>query len=331
MLSRVANSVYWMFRYLERAQNIARFINADFNQHLEDQKNKGNLWRSLVAVTGDQEHYDKHYEFYSPENIIRFLTVDGNYPNSILNCVSYARENARSIREIISSEMWEEINTIYLMVKDYSRNTGIHDDPFEFCKAVVNSCYHFIGLFYSTMNRGEAWHFGRVGMLLERGDKTSRILDVKYYILLPDPTWVGSAYDNTQWTALLKSVSGLEMYRKVYRRINPTDVAEFLIFDPIFPRSIFHCVQYSEESISALCGDGRGRVLNPAQKSLYRLRTDLETGTVAEAMKPGLHGYLDGLQNRLNLVDQDIFQVFFAPKINNKERTEHGNMGQHQS
>ena len=330
MLSRVAGSVYWLFRYLERAQNIARFINADFNQYLEDQANQGNLWVSLVAITGDGEFYQEHYSSYSRENIIRFLTLDPEYPNSILNAVINARENARSIREIISSEMWEQINSLYLMVREAAAR-GASDDPYEFCKEVVNSCYHFIGLFYSTMNRGEAWHFSRLGMLLERADKTSRILDVKYFILLPDPTWVGTAYDNTQWAALLKSVSGLEMYRKVYRRTTPRDVAEFLLFDRSFPRSVLHCIHYCEDSLKALSGATRDGALNLAQKSLFRLRTDLETGSVAEVMDQGLHGYLDALQTRLNQVDQDIFQVFFAAKISEEKRLDHGHSGQHQS
>jgi len=322
MLSRVAGSVYWMFRYLERAQNIARFLNADFDQFLEDQGNQTNLWVSLLAVTGDEELFKKSYPVVSRQNIIHFLTLDEEYPNSIYRCVVQARENARSVREIISSEMWEEINSLYLAVRDYRSNEGRGSDPFEFCKAVIQSCYLFIGLFYSTMNRGEAWHFGRMGMLLERADKTSRILDVKYFILLPDPAWVGSAYDNTQWAALLKAVSGLEMYRKSYRRISPRDVADFLIFKQDFPRSVLHCLRYTEESMRVLAGP---------HKSLVSLRSDLETANVTDAMHGGLHEYLDGLQNRMNQVDSDIYQGFFAPKLNANVGRDHGHLGQHQS
>jgi uncharacterized alpha-E superfamily protein len=217
------------------------------------------------------------------------------------------------------------------MVINYDQGLGNKPDPFEFCKEVVNSCYQLTGLFYSTMNRGESWHFGRLGMLLERADKTSRILDVKYYILLPDPAWVGSAYDNTQWAALLKAVSGLEMYRKIYRRINPIDVARFLIYDPLFPRSILHCVRYAEDSLAMVSGETRNKGLNDAQKSIYRLRTALETGTVEEAMKPGLHLYLDTLQSQLNQVDTEIYKTYFALKISTRGGYEHGHIGQHQS
>jgi uncharacterized alpha-E superfamily protein len=310
MLSRVANSVYWTFRYLERAQNIARFINADFNQFLDNRDHRGNLWMSLVAVTGDQEYFLQRCPAPSRDTIVRFLTIDEEYRSSIYNCVVQARENARSIREIISSEMWEAINSLYLTVRAQARS-GAPSDPFSFCRHVIDSCYLLIGLFYSTMNRGEAWHFGRLGMLLERADKTSRILDVKYFILLPDPSWVGSTYDNTQWAALLKAVSGLEMYRKVHRRISPHDVAEFLLLDADFPRSVLHCVQEAEESLRVL---SRGRGL-AALDSLISLRGGLETTNSTELLTAGLHDELDGLQTQLNHVDDDIFSVFFATKL----------------
>ena len=309
MLSRVANSVYWMFRYLERAQNIARFINADFNQFLDNRDHRGNLWMSLVAVTGDQDSFLRRCPSPSRDSIIRFLTIDEEYQSSIYTCVVQARENARSIREIISSEMWEAVNSLYLTVRAQARS-GIPADPFSFCRQVIDACYLLIGLFYSTMNRGEAWHFGRLGMALERADKTSRILDVKYFILLPDPSWVGSTYDNTQWAALLKAVSGLEMYRKVHRRLTPNDVAEFLLFDVDFPRSVLHCVQEAEESLRLLSG---GRSL-AALDSLASLRRGLETTNSTEVLTAGLHDELDGLQTQLNHVDDDIFSVFFATK-----------------
>jgi uncharacterized alpha-E superfamily protein len=309
-----------MFRYLERAQNIARFLNADFGQYLQANGNDGNLWHSLLAVTGDQEEFFKTHPAATRDALVHFLTVEADYASSILNCVTQARENARSVREIISSEMWEEINTLYLMAQDYARDEKTYD-PFAFCRAVVHSSYLVIGLFYATMNRGDAWHFGRTGMLLERADKTSRILDVKYFILLPDPKLVGSAYDNTQWTALLMSVSGLEMYRKVYRRITPRDVAEFLIFEKDFPRSIAHCVQNSEESI---------RLLNGPLQTVGSLQADLQGHQVEVALQGGLHEYLDGLQTRMNQVDSDLYQGFFALKLRPETRN-HGNLGQHQS
>jgi uncharacterized alpha-E superfamily protein len=331
MLSRVANSVYWMFRYLERAENIARFINADFNQYLEDHRRQGNLWGSLLAVTGDTAAFEERYQGFNKDNVIHFLTVDEAYSNSIYQSVQQSRENARSIREIISIEMWEEINGLFHMVKDYKNSRGLQD-PYKFCKTVLQSSYLILGLFYSTMNRSDAWHFARMGMLLERADKTSRILDVKYFILLPEPSLVGSVYDQTQWSALLKAVSGLEMYRKEYRRITPKNVAEFLIFDRLFPRSMYHCMHYAVNSLNHVSGYIPHKPINEAQRSLFRLQNLLETGEIEPILDRGLHEYLDDLQEQMNVVDGKIYQVFFGNKIPREIRGgTYGNQGQSQS
>jgi len=307
MLSRVAESVYWMFCYMERAQNMSRFIDADFNNLLYDPGNKENAWRSLIAVTGDQEEYEKRYDAYTQANIVRFLTLDDQYLNSVLTSLSAARENARTIREIISSEMWETVNSLYLLVKDYATK-GIGNNPSGFCKAIQDGGHTFTGLFYSTMNRGEAWHFARMGMLLERADKTTRILDVKYYVLLPE-SHVGGAFDRMQWGALLKSASGLEMYRKKYRRTEPTNVMEFLLFDQEFPRSVCHCCRYVFESLRAIYGSEPSS--DAAFKTIVPLLSDLKSQTIDNVFQKGMHQYIDELQTQLNVVGQDIHTAFF--------------------
>jgi uncharacterized alpha-E superfamily protein len=313
MLSRVAHSVYWMFRYLERAQNIARFIDSDIGLYLDDPKNKNNLWHSLIAATGDHQRFEERYEWYNRENILTFLTTDAEYPGSIISSLTAARENARTIREIISSEMWEAINSLYLVVRDTGPRMGSLADPNELCKAVLSRSYLIAGLFYSTMNRGVAWHFGRIGMLLERADKTSRILDVKYYLLLPDANLVGTAYDNIQWAALLKSVSALEMYRKRYRRIAPSEVIEFLLFDRHFPRSVQYCIAACRESVGLTGIDPASIPRLAVGRSLSRLTTEIDTGTVDEVFSIGMHEYLDSLQTRLDQVHADLYTDFFAP------------------
>jgi uncharacterized alpha-E superfamily protein len=282
-----------------------------------------------VATTGDREHFEKHYSEFSRENVIHFLTINPEYENSLSSCLRAARENARSIREIISSEMWEELNALYLRVRDYQKLEALNRDPYAFCKDILAGCYLFLGLFYATMNRGEAWHFARLGMLLERADKTSRVLDVKYFLLLPDPALVGSSYDNLQWSALLKSVSGLEMYRKTYRRITPRNVVEFLLFDKNFPRSMHHCFHYAHDSVCAV--RGISEPTNPAEAGLLRLRSELDEGLIQDVLNFGLHEYLDQLQTRMNQVDGDIFEVFFSLKIESEKKVHHGNLGQYQS
>ncbi len=164
------------------------------------------------------------------------------------------------------------------------------------------------------MSRGEAWHFHRIGQLLERADKTSRILDVKYYILLPSVTDVGTPLDATQWSALLKSASALEMYRKTYGRIAPDQVVEFLILDPAFPRSLRFCLMEAEESLRAITGTPSGAFRNLAERRLGQLRAELDYASVRDIIDRGLHEFIDGFQTRLNQVGNALNEVFFAPR-----------------
>src|SRR5437868_1556190 len=219
MLSRVADSVFWMARYIERAENVARFIDVNHNLSLELGDELGDQWAPLVYTTGDHEGFFKRYKEATRANVQRFLAFDKENPNSILSCVSSARENARTAREIISSDMWEELNRFYLMVREAVREGGKSDH--DFFAQIKRSSHLLIGTTDSTMSHGEAWHFARMGRLLERAEKTSRIVDVKYFILLPKASDVGTTLDVTQWSALLRSTSALEMYRRSHGRIAP--------------------------------------------------------------------------------------------------------------
>lgn len=196
MLSRVAESIYWMSRYVERAENVARFVDTNFNLMLDAQV-IGEQWEPLVNTTGDHEDFTKRYGTATQENVIRFLIFDTENLNSVFSCVRAARENARSIREIISSEMWEQINTFYLMVRNAAGATGYERSP-EFYNAVKEASHLFDGITDATMTHNEAWHFMQLGRLMERADKTSRMLDVKYYILLRSASDVGSPIDEVQ-------------------------------------------------------------------------------------------------------------------------------------
>ncbi len=314
MLSRVANSIYWMCRYIERAENVARFISVNLNLLLDMPSEKGKHWEPLVLITGDQQLFEKKYPNYDQEAVIRFLTFDREYPNSILSCLVAARENGRSIREIISSEMWEHLNTFYLELADSQSLTMALEDPHRFFKIIQMRSHLFTGLMDSTMSHGEAWNFARIGMMLERADKTSRILDVKYFMLLPQADMVNSPIDNIQWTAVLKSASAFEMFRKAHHHITPRKVAGFLIFDSHFPRSIHHCVSKAQVCLYRITGSPPGSATNAAEKRLGRLKADLEYTDIDEVIDQGLHEYLDGLQTRLNQVDAAIGATFFNLK-----------------
>lgn len=311
MLSRVANSIYWMCRYIERAENVARFIDVNLNLLLDIPTNEEEQWSPLVMITGDQELYEKKEQTYNQEEVIWFLTFDREYPNSILSCVAAARENARSIREIISSEMWEHLNNFYLeLIKEESIKMAIQD-PNRFYSIIKMRSHLFTGLMDSTMSHGEPWNFARIGMMIERADKTSRILDVKYFMLLPDANLVNSPIDNVQWISVLRSASAFEMFRKEMHRITPHNVTDFLIFDKQFPRSIYHCIATAQSSLHRISGSPNGSATNKAEKKLGRLMADLEYTDIDEVIESGMHEFLDNLQIQLNELGGIIGETFF--------------------
>ena len=312
MLSRVAEAVYWMSRYVERAENTARFIDVNLHLMLDLPGRESPQWDPLVTTTGDLTRYKELYDTFSEENVIRFLTFDTNYSNSILSCLRNARENGRSIREIISSEMWEQVNSLYLMVKEAAVEDREHSTPHEFFRHIKMSKHLLTGLAEEVMSHGEGWQFFRLGMMLERADKTSRILDVKYFILLPRLDYAGTPYDNIEWAAVLKSASALEMYRKRFHRIAPVNVAEFLIFDPIFPRSIRFCVTGAEQSLHTIAGTPIGAFSNTAERRIGRIKAELDYGDMTEVFGQGLHEYIDALQTKLNDVGIAVGETFFG-------------------
>jgi uncharacterized alpha-E superfamily protein len=314
MLSRVANSIYWMCRYIERAENVARFISVNLNLLLDMPSEKGKHWDPLVMITGDQALFEKKCPDCTQKEVSRFLTFDREYPNSILSCLAAARENGRSIREIISSEMWEHLNNFYLELADNRSPAMAIDDPHRFFKIIQMRSHLFTGLMDSTMSHGEAWNFARIGMMIERADKTSRILDVKYFMLLPQADLVNTSIDNIQWMAVLKSASAFEMFRKEHHHITPRKVAGFLIFDNQFPRSIRHCISKAQICLHRITGSPPGSANTTAEKRLGRLKADLEYTDIDEVIDHGMHEYLDGLQIRLNQVDEAIGNTFFNLK-----------------
>ena len=314
MLSRVADSIYWLNRYVERAENIARFIDVNLNLLLDYPSGLKQQWEPLVLTAGDLNQFKERYGEATEENVIQFLTFDSDYPSSILSCLRAARENARCIREIISSEMWEQVNEFYLMVLDAAAGKRTYELS-EFFYHVKMQGHLFAGVMDATMSHNEGWHFGNMGRLLERADKTSRILDVKYYILLPSVQDVGTTIDEIQWIALLKSASAYEMYRKRQQhRITPFRVVEFLILDREFPRSIGYCLLQAERSLQCITGTPPGTWRTPAERELGRLRAELDYMTIDEIMQKGLHEFLDDLQHRINQVGDKIFEMFFDLK-----------------
>src|SRR6266487_4660610 len=183
MLSRVAESIYWMSRYVERAENVARFIDVNLQLMLDSPSGESQQWQPLVNTTGDHADFDQRYGAATQQDVLHFLTFDAENPNSILSCLRAARENARTVREIISSEMWLQLNKFFLLVNAAAENPEALSSRHEFFSEVKNASHLFNDVAAATMTHGEAWHFARLGRALERADKTSRILDVKYFLL----------------------------------------------------------------------------------------------------------------------------------------------------
>jgi uncharacterized alpha-E superfamily protein len=314
MLSRVADSIYWLNRYIERAENIARFADVNFNLILDSPSGITQQWFPLVQTTGDTPYFQEKYGQPTADNVIHFLTFDRAYSNSIISCLQAARENARSVREIISSEMWEEINSFYMMVRDAANQQNLSNLA-DFFAEVKMKGHLFAGVMDATMTHNEGWHFGYMGRLLERADKTSRILDVKYFILLPSVNDVGTPLDEIQWMSLLKSASAYEMYRKrKQHRITPMGVAEFLILDREFPRSIHFCLLQAERSLHEITGTPAGTWCNPVERVLGRLRSELDYITIEDIFNTGLHEFMDNLQQQVNAVGKSIFETYFDLK-----------------
>lgn len=311
MLSRVADAIYWMARYLERAENIARFIEVNWHLTLDLPDLALQQWEPLVSVTGDRAFFRGRYGEASQARVTRFLTVDGSYPNSIVNCLRAARHNAGSVREIIPSEMWEQVNRFFHLIEDVVKNPEpFLENPYELCQDIKMRSMLLGGIANDAMSHGEGWHFFNMGRMLERADKTSRILDVKYFIILPHVGAVGTATDDIQWAALLRTTSALQAYRQSYGRVLPTSVAEFLLLDRGFPRSVLHCLTRAQASLHEITGTQLGYFQSRAEQLVGNLCAELAYKKIEDIFQFGLHEFIDHLQTEMNLIDQELWVNF---------------------
>lgn len=314
MLSRVAESIYWMSRYIERAENVARFVDVNFNLMLDLPIGSTQQWQPLVDISGDTKAFAERYGAATQQSVIEFLTFDAENVNSILSCVRAARENARSVRETISSEMWEQLNESYLMVNEAAQRAD-KNEPQELFASMKMASHQFAGVTDATMTHGEGWHFCQLGRMLERADKTSRILDVKYFLLLPKLEDVGTTFDDLQWSAVLRSASAFEMYHKRHGRIAPTPIVDFLLLDPDFPRAIRYCLTAARESVHAISGTPVGMFRTGVEQLLGTLCSELAYAKVEDVIHSGLHEYLDDLQSKVNRIGVGLEETFFAARM----------------
>jgi uncharacterized alpha-E superfamily protein len=310
MLSRVAENIFWMQKYRERAENMARLIDVSFNLNIEI-PNGQHQWLPLLQVFGAQESFSKYYKVIDMNSVLHFLTFDTRNPISIFSCLSMSRENARSVREIITSDMWHELNILYIFLQQSNNRIDNHH---AFYTRIKRQCQLFTGISDTTLSHGLAWHFGRVGYLLERADMTSRLLDIKYFTLLPSPDFIGSPFDNIQWNALLNSMSALEMYRQKWHFIKPANVVEFLVLDKEFPRSIFSCIVRAKESLQAIMNTTRNANANKPFEIIMAIIEKLDGMNGESIVNYGLHEFLDELQKEFIAVNDGISEVYFSFK-----------------
>lgn len=317
MLSRVAESLYWMSRYIERAENNARIAEVNLQLVLDltnqPESDPQQQWNPIISSLEENELFATLYHEPDGRAAIDFVSLQKKNRNSIYSCVAQARENARTTREQISSEMWEQINRLYLFVTGDNARKLLRASPYEFFRRVIAGSHLFQGITDATMTHGEGWDFIRIGKLIERADSTSRLLDVKYHILLPSGERVGGNVDTIQWMSVLRSCSALEAYRKVYvDQVAPWKVAEFLIIHRDFPRSIGYSIDCMDTALHRISGVAETHYANEAERLSGRLRSDLDFITIGDIFKFGLHEYLETVQQRLVEVSNAMHASYCA-------------------
>ncbi len=312
MLSRVANSIYWMSRYVERAESMARFIEVTLNFILDQPNSDVEQWEPLVRATGDEEYFAKHYGDYTANNVRRFLTFDTEYHSSIRTSIANARENARSVREAISSEAWEQLNAFYHFVRNASFTADRLPDAVYYSEIVQHS-YHLNGIFDATMTRDTGWHFANIGRFLERADKTSRILDVKYFTLLRNVDDVNTTFDDLLWSGVLRSASGFEMFRKRYHTLTVERIVQFLLLDRSFPRAVRYGIQNVRNSLTEIAGPVPD-LQNEAIIKADMLLASIDATDARAVINGGLHEFVDSLQHSLNAIGEAVHETYFAMK-----------------
>ncbi|CAM2924270.1 alpha-E domain-containing protein [Rariglobus hedericola] len=316
MLSRVASLVYWMARQLERAENTARTIDVNAQLVLDLQSRQAaddpKSWEPLVYVTGDQEKFFELYGKVASERaVIEFMIFDKRNPSSIMSCISAARENARCIRDQLSSEVWETLNTFYLKLKsdDYPRYAQLGSAVY--LNHVKTQIQLFYGVADSMIPRTDLWWFFDLGRHLERADNTSRILDVKYYMLLPSLHTVGSALDMIQWASVLRSCSAFEAFRRSRRgQLNLERVVDYLLRDAVFPRSILFSIMEAEQALGQITVSVHHMEDNVPARLIRELRAELEMIDVPGVIADGLHEFLDDVQNKISDIHNALLSTF---------------------
>lgn len=316
MLSRTADHLYWMNRYTERAENIARILNVYYETSLLPQSAAEAQvgWEGLLSISELVPSYTEKHGEVTAEGVMEFMVKDEGNPSSIISCLRAARENARAVRGALTTEVWEALNQTWLEVNRMLRSGEFERDPGQFFEWVKYRSHLSRGVTVGTMLMDEAFHFLRLGTFLERADNTARLVDVKFHALQREFYGAGNQrvqeFDFYHWSAILRSVSGFEVYRKVYRDVvKPERVAELLILRPDMPRSLHASMNEVVNNLQLVASDANSESLRQAGK----LRADLQFGRIDEILATGLHAFLTQHLDRVNALGERISQEFLLP------------------
>lgn len=306
MLSRVASNLCWMGRYLERSESTARLVNVNFNLLLDLPKSIVLGWEPIVDIVSNRdEFYAKHTEA-TEANVIDFMVADAENLGSILSTLSSARENARTIREIIPREAFEKINELYIFVNKNKHKAMVRRSRYEFLTEVIEANQMINGILASTMMHDKGYQFLRIGRNIERADMTTRIIDVRSASLLPDTTTEQSAFESLQWMSVLKSLTGYQMYRREMRiRIKRSDVLKFLLLQQDFPRSLLHAIKEVENCVTKL---SKNTVIC---ELIHEVEQTLLDANPQVLKQDKLHEFIDDMQLGLSKVYDEIEQTYF--------------------
>ncbi len=317
MLSRTADHLFWMARYMERAENTARMLDVSYQTSLlpqsADMTEQG--WRGLLSISELTEAFSQKYQQVTAQNVMDFMVRDETNPSSILTCLRGARENARAVRGALTTEVWETQNQTWLEFNRLLRESAFDRDPGTFFEWVKFRSHLSRGVTVGTMLQDEALYFLRIGTFLERADNTARLLDVKFHALAGDYFGADNVKESQEvdfyhWSAILRSVSGFEVYRKVYRNvIRPERVAELLILRPDMPRSLAACMNEVVGNLRQVANQQSADTLRRAG----RLQSDLQYGQIDEILNTGLHAYLTQFLDRVGNLGVGISRDFLVP------------------
>jgi uncharacterized alpha-E superfamily protein len=314
MLSRTADHLYWMARYIERAENAARVLDVTYNMSLVPSAtgNDADLWQAAVEITGNIEAFERDYGKASAKNVIQYLTMDSNNSSSIYSALRSARENARAVRVTMTTETWENINALWLEFDQFLRKDLTVEGLSEFCDWVKARSHLFRGVCFGTMLRDEAFSFVRLGTFIERADNTARLLNIKYDFLMPVQYQMGGTVDYYEWSAVLRSVSAFQAYQKIYSdAIDPIRVSELLVLRHDMPRSLHACYDEIMPIIEQVAANRQSETKRLAGE----LHAKLHYGKMQDIFQYGLHEFLESFIHSNHVLGEEIQRSFLSATV----------------